>query len=185
MSRAQPQHKDFDPWLMILRALWSGFLRRAPRHLFFTGKGGVGKTSLACASAVLLADFGPAGTDREYGPGLEPRRRSRHAAGLASDSRDRGHRTRSNEHQSRAGRARLSRAHGRALSRCVVGGGSGALERAPLGRLHRGSRRLRRVCLAPERSQGNRGLRPCDLRHRPHGPYVAAAGIARGLDRIH
>src|SRR6185437_1849 len=34
------------------------FLRSAPRHLFFTGKGGVGKTSLACASAVLLADSG-------------------------------------------------------------------------------------------------------------------------------
>jgi arsenite/tail-anchored protein-transporting ATPase len=37
---------------------WSEFLRRAPRHLFFTGKGGVGKTSLACASAVLLGDAG-------------------------------------------------------------------------------------------------------------------------------
>jgi arsenite-transporting ATPase len=34
------------------------FLTTAPRHLFFTGKGGVGKTSLACASAVLLADQG-------------------------------------------------------------------------------------------------------------------------------
>jgi arsenite/tail-anchored protein-transporting ATPase len=34
------------------------FLTTAPRHLFFTGKGGVGKTSLACASAVLLADRG-------------------------------------------------------------------------------------------------------------------------------
>ena len=31
------------------------FLTAAPRHLFFTGKGGVGKTSLACASAVHLA----------------------------------------------------------------------------------------------------------------------------------
>ncbi len=30
----------------------------ATRHLFFTGKGGVGKTSLACASAVALADTG-------------------------------------------------------------------------------------------------------------------------------
>ena len=34
------------------------FLKTPPRHLFFTGKGGVGKTSLACASAVLLADSG-------------------------------------------------------------------------------------------------------------------------------
>src|SRR5512147_3030924 len=33
-------------------------LARAPRHLFFTGKGGVGKTSLACASAVRLAEQG-------------------------------------------------------------------------------------------------------------------------------
>jgi arsenite-transporting ATPase len=30
----------------------------APRHLFFTGKGGVGKTSMACATAVALADRG-------------------------------------------------------------------------------------------------------------------------------
>ena len=37
---------------------WPTFLRQAPRHLFFTGKGGVGKTSLACASAVLLGDAG-------------------------------------------------------------------------------------------------------------------------------
>ncbi len=34
------------------------FLTDAPRHLFFTGKGGVGKTSLACASALALADTG-------------------------------------------------------------------------------------------------------------------------------
>ncbi len=34
------------------------FLDRPPRFLFFTGKGGVGKTSLACASAVQLADAG-------------------------------------------------------------------------------------------------------------------------------
>ncbi len=34
------------------------FLRQVPRHLFFTGKGGVGKTSLACASAVYLGAAG-------------------------------------------------------------------------------------------------------------------------------
>ena len=34
------------------------WLKDAPRFLFFTGKGGVGKTSLACASALALADTG-------------------------------------------------------------------------------------------------------------------------------
>jgi arsenite-transporting ATPase len=34
------------------------FLEQPPVFLFFTGKGGVGKTSLACASAVSLADAG-------------------------------------------------------------------------------------------------------------------------------
>ena len=34
------------------------YLDRAPRHLFFTGKGGVGKTSIACATAIALADRG-------------------------------------------------------------------------------------------------------------------------------
>jgi arsenite-transporting ATPase len=34
------------------------FLEKPPKFLFFTGKGGVGKTSLACATAVKLADEG-------------------------------------------------------------------------------------------------------------------------------
>lgn len=34
------------------------FIKQASRYLFFTGKGGVGKTSLACATAVALADMG-------------------------------------------------------------------------------------------------------------------------------
>lgn len=34
------------------------FLTHATRNLFFTGKGGVGKTSIACATAVRLADTG-------------------------------------------------------------------------------------------------------------------------------
>ncbi len=33
-------------------------LARAPRNLFFTGKGGVGKTSVACATAIALAERG-------------------------------------------------------------------------------------------------------------------------------
>jgi arsenite-transporting ATPase len=34
------------------------FLEHATRFLFFTGKGGVGKTSLACATSISLADHG-------------------------------------------------------------------------------------------------------------------------------
>ena len=34
------------------------FLTNPPRYLFFTGKGGVGKTSLACATAIQLAESG-------------------------------------------------------------------------------------------------------------------------------
>ena len=34
------------------------FLRDGPRFFFFTGKGGVGKTSIACATAVRLAEEG-------------------------------------------------------------------------------------------------------------------------------
>src|SRR5512139_1910122 len=34
------------------------FLEQPPHFLFFTGKGGVGKTSLACSTAVRLAESG-------------------------------------------------------------------------------------------------------------------------------
>lgn len=34
------------------------FIQATERHLFFTGKGGVGKTSTACATAIALADRG-------------------------------------------------------------------------------------------------------------------------------
>ena len=43
---------------MVMTNLDISFLKNPPRFLFFTGKGGVGKTSLSCASAVALAQQG-------------------------------------------------------------------------------------------------------------------------------
>jgi arsenite-transporting ATPase len=49
-TNAETLHKPADSF--------SAFLDAPSRFLFFTGKGGVGKTSLACASAIALADRG-------------------------------------------------------------------------------------------------------------------------------
>ncbi len=43
---------------MLLTSGISGLASAPSRHLFFTGKGGVGKTSVACATAIALADSG-------------------------------------------------------------------------------------------------------------------------------
>ena len=52
------------------------------RNLFFTGKGGVGKTSIACATAVSLADAGETRTAGEHRSRLEPRRGARYKLGM-------------------------------------------------------------------------------------------------------
>ena len=41
-----------------VKTVTMGFLNQPTRYLFFTGKGGVGKTSLSAASALTLADAG-------------------------------------------------------------------------------------------------------------------------------
>ncbi len=50
-----PTHEQAQAWL---KAEAIGFLNQPTRHLFFTGKGGVGKTSLSTAAALTLADGG-------------------------------------------------------------------------------------------------------------------------------
>ena len=50
-----PSHEEVQTWL---RPGAIGFLSHPTRHLFFTGKGGVGKTSLSAAAALALADAG-------------------------------------------------------------------------------------------------------------------------------
>ncbi len=44
--------------LLLMAGTPMQFLQDPPRFLFFTGKGGVGKTSIACATAVELAEQG-------------------------------------------------------------------------------------------------------------------------------
>ncbi len=44
--------------LLIFKDASCDFSNSAPRYLFFTGKGGVGKTSIACATAVRLVESG-------------------------------------------------------------------------------------------------------------------------------
>ena len=50
-----PSHEEVQSWL---KPGPIGFLNHPTRHLFFTGKGGVGKTSLSTAAALTLADAG-------------------------------------------------------------------------------------------------------------------------------
>jgi arsenite-transporting ATPase len=50
-----PAHEKVRTWLTPQPP---GFLSNPTRHLFFTGKGGVGKTSLSTATALTLADAG-------------------------------------------------------------------------------------------------------------------------------
>jgi arsenite-transporting ATPase len=58
----RPVHSGGVPSQEEVRAWFEpgaiGFLKHPTRHLFFTGKGGVGKTSLSSAAALTLADAG-------------------------------------------------------------------------------------------------------------------------------
>jgi len=56
-SGGLPSHLEVQGWLRPAQQAM-GFLSQATRHLFFTGKGGVGKTSLSTAAALTLADAG-------------------------------------------------------------------------------------------------------------------------------
>lgn len=50
-----PSHEAVQAWFKLAHI---GFVAHPTRYLFFTGKGGVGKTSLSTAAALTLADTG-------------------------------------------------------------------------------------------------------------------------------
>lgn len=54
-SGGVPTHERVQAWFRLAAM---GLLHGPTRHLFFTGKGGVGKTSLSAATALALADAG-------------------------------------------------------------------------------------------------------------------------------
>jgi arsenite-transporting ATPase len=56
----QPAWREDRLGLLLRRVsiLSAAVFEAPPRNLFFTGKGGVGKTSVACATAIALADRG-------------------------------------------------------------------------------------------------------------------------------
>ncbi len=64
-----PSHDEVQEWL---EPRTPGFLSQPARHLFFTGKGGVGKTSLSTAAALTLADAGNRVFAGQHRCGVEP-----------------------------------------------------------------------------------------------------------------
>ena len=153
--------------------------------VFFTGKGGVGKTTVASAVAVALADggrrvlvvstdpasnlgdvFGTAvGPERQRGPGR---------AGAGGD-----------EPRPRRGGGGLPRARHRAVSGRRLRAGAGGHRGAAGRRMHGGGSRLRSVHPA-HRAPGIDGpLRPRALRHRADGSHAAIDEPAERVVAVH
>ena len=174
-----PSHEEVQTWL---KPGPIGFLNHPTRHLFFTGKGGVGKTSLSTAAALTLADAGKKSAAGQHRRRVEPRRDARHRASQHARSRARRARPVGAEHRPRQ------------RSRVLSPAGSGAdgcgrqrrrtldRARATVRRLHHGDRLLRRVLVPLVRRR--RDLRPHRLRHGTDGAHLAAAQPAQGMDRV-
>ena len=162
---------------------WPEFLRSAPRHLFFTGKGGVGKTSLACASAILLGDAGR----RVLIVSTDPASNSTPSSLPPSATAQRrlpAHRA-STRSTSTRNRRRSSTASGPLppIEACYPSRKSPCCRNASRS-LHGRGCRLRRIRPPLERCRDDGGLRPRDFRHGPNRPYVAPSRTSGSLDRF-
>ena len=162
----------------------TSFLEQPSRYLFFTGKGGVGKTALACATAIRLADAGkrillvstdPAsnldemlgaplsnrptpipGVDRLSALNIDPEK-------AADDYRER---------VIAPYRAIWTRDSDRRAAR--------AARRS----MHRGDRRVRRVRRASGGRRTERAVRPCAVRHGADRTHAEAPQLAARLDGL-
>ena len=155
------------------------------RHVFFTGKGGVGKTSLSCAAGLALAEAGK----RVLIVSTDPASNLDEVLGaqlvLHADGDSRRARALRPEHRPGSRRPRLQGARGRPVSRRPSGGGHRQHGGAVLRGLHGGNRRLRRVRQVARRSRRHGRIRSRHFRHRAHGPHPAPADLALGLERFH
>ena len=161
------------------------FLELDTRVLFFTGKGGVGKTSLACATAIAAGRRGQARAAGEHRSGVEPRRGARRARSgrRATASAGRAGALGAEHRSARQPRTPTASASSGPYRGVLPDAAVAQHGGAALGRLHGGDRRVRRVHPAARRPERHRRLRPRHLRHRAHRPHAAAAGAAGGLDR--
>ena len=159
-------------------------VRLATRHLFFTGKGGVGKTSVACATAVGLADAGkrvllvstdPASNlDEVLGASLGTRPTPFRASPASSRSTSIPRPRRSAYRERVVGpyRELLPPAAVRSMEEQLSG--ACTVEIAAFDEFARLLGDARR----------DRGVRPRPLRHRADRAHAAAAHPPLGLDRI-
>ena len=154
------------------------------RNLFFTGKGGVGKTSVASATAVGLADSGKrvllVSTDPasnldevfqvELGIAPTPVPGVANLFAMNIDP----------EAAARAYRERMVGPYRGILPDASVR----SMEEQFSGACTHGNRGVRRVLEAPGRCLGHRRVRPRYLRHRSDRPHLAAPATPRGLDCV-
>ena len=131
------------------------FLEQPTRYLFFTGKGGVGKTSFACATRHSPRGSRAARAAREHRPGFEPRRDARRRLS-DSPARARSRRACRAQHRSRSGGGGLPETR-RRPDQAIRSEARSPSAGAALRRLHDRGRCLRRIRRAPRAATRRRG----------------------------
>ena len=151
--------------------------------VFFTGKGGVGKTTVAAAVAVRWATPG-GGAGGQHGPGIEPRRRVRHGrCGVATVPGVPGLEV-MNLDPDAAAAAYRERVIG-ALPRRRLRRGAARHRGAAGGGVHRRGRGVRPVHAADRPPRADGPIRPRAVRHRPDRPHAAVDEPAERLVAVH